>query len=135
MAAVLCNLQPGDNVISPPIAFTSTANAVVLRGAVPVFVDIRPDTLNLDEKLIEAAITGRTKAIMVVHYAGVGCEMDKFLGNCTQVQSSRHRGRGAAMYADFRDKPLGSFGEFAAFRFHETKNIVSGKAVRLSLTT
>ncbi len=127
MAAVLCNLQPGDEVIMPSYTFTSTANAVVLRGAVPVFLDIRPDTLNLDEKLIEAAITGRTKAIMVVHYAGVGCEMDVILEIARRYNLVVIEDAAQAMYADYRDKPLGSFGEFAAFSFHETKNIVSGE--------
>lgn len=127
MAAVLCNLQPGDEVIMPSYTFTSTANAVVLRGAIPVFVDIRPDTLNLDEKLIEGAITGRTKAIMVVHYAGVGCEMDAILEIAGKHGLVVIEDAAQAMYAEFRGKPLGSFGALAAFSFHETKNIVSGE--------
>lgn len=127
MAAILCDLQPGDEVIMPSYTFTSTANAVVLRGAVPVFVDIRPDTLNIDETLIENAITARSKAIMVVHYAGVGCEMDAILAIARKHNLVVIEDAAQAMYADFRGKPLGSFGELATFSFHETKNIVSGE--------
>jgi dTDP-4-amino-4,6-dideoxygalactose transaminase len=111
MAAILADLGPADEVIMPSFTFVSTANAVVLRGAVPVFVDIRPDTLNINEKLIEAAITARTRAIFVVHYAGVGCAKDAAQG----------------IMARYRGRPLGSFGQLAAVSFHETKNIISGE--------
>ena len=127
MAALLCDLDPGDEVIMPSFTFVSTANAVVLRGAVPVFVDIRPDSLNIDESLIEAAITPRTKAIIVVHYAGVACEMD------TVMEIARHHDlfviedAAQALRATYRGRPLGSFGDFAAISFHETKNFISGE--------
>lgn len=127
MAALLLDLEPGDEVIMPSYTFVSTANAFVLRGAVPVFVDIRADTLNLDESLIEAAITPRTRAICVVHYAGVACAMD-VIGDI----AARH---GLAVVEDaaqgigstWRGKPLGAIGTFGALSFHETKNIISGE--------
>jgi len=127
MAALLADLQPGDEVIMPSFTFVSTANAVVLRGATPVFVDIRPDTLNLDENQIEAAVTPRTKAVFVVHYAGVGCEMDAI----TRIAEA-HRlwvveDAAQAIMARYRGRPLGSFGRLTAFSFHETKNIISGE--------
>ena len=127
MAALLAELQPGDEVIMPSYTFTSTANAVVLRGAVPVFVDIRRDTLNIDENLIEQAITPRTKAIMVVHYAGVGCEMDAIVEMAKRHNLLLIEDAAQGLHAEYRKKPLGSFGDFAAFSFHETKNIVSGE--------
>lgn len=127
MAALLMQLAPGDEIIMPSYTFVSTANAFVLRGAVPVFVDIRPDTLNLDENLIEAAITPRTRAICVVHYAGVGCEMDTI-----SAIAARHRlivieDAAQAILSTYREKPLGSLGELGALSFHETKNIISGE--------
>jgi dTDP-4-amino-4,6-dideoxygalactose transaminase len=127
MAAVLCDLQPGDEVILPSFTFASSANAVVLRGAVPVFVDIRPDTLNLDERLVEAAITPRSRAVMPVHYAGVGCEMDA-IGDL----AARHgllvvEDAAQGVMARYRGRALGSIGHFGALSFHETKNIVSGE--------
>ncbi|MBV9191316.1 MAG: dTDP-4-amino-4,6-dideoxygalactose transaminase [Betaproteobacteria bacterium] len=127
MAAILAGIEPGDEVIMPSFTFVSTANAFVLRGGVPVFVDIREDTLNIDERLIEAAITPRTKAIVVVHYAGVACAMDA-IGDL-----ARRRGlvliedAAQALGAAYRGKPLGSFGELAAISFHETKNVISGE--------
>jgi dTDP-4-amino-4,6-dideoxygalactose transaminase len=127
MAAILADLGPADEVIMPSFTFVSTANAVVLRGAVPVFVDIRPDTLNINEKLIEAAITARTRAIFVVHYAGVGCAMDAI-----SAIAERHRlllveDAAQGIMARYRGRPLGSFGQLAAVSFHETKNIISGE--------
>jgi dTDP-4-amino-4,6-dideoxygalactose transaminase len=127
MAAMLFDLAPGDEVIMPSFTFVSTANAVVLRGATPVFVDIRPDTLNVDEKLIEEAITPRTKAIFVVHYAGVACEMDRIMAIAEQhgllVAEDAAQGFGSA----YRTRPVGSIGTLAAISFHETKNIISGE--------
>jgi dTDP-4-amino-4,6-dideoxygalactose transaminase len=127
MAALLCGLGPGDEVIMPSYTFVSTANAVALRGAVPVFIDIRGDTLNLDEALIEAAITERTKAIFVVHYAGVACEM-----NAIMAIAERHglfvvEDAAQALTSTYRGRPVGSFGHLTAFSFHETKNFISGE--------
>lgn len=127
MAALLAELQPGDEVIMPSYTFTSTANAIVLRGAVPVFIDIRRDTLNIDENLIEQAITPKTKAIMVVHYAGVGCEMDAIIKIVERHKLLLIEDAAQGLHAEYRGKPLGSFGDFGAFSFHETKNIVSGE--------
>ncbi|MEB3195569.1 MAG: dTDP-4-amino-4,6-dideoxygalactose transaminase [Candidatus Sericytochromatia bacterium] len=127
MCAILADLQPGDEVIMPSYTFVSTANAFVLRGAVPVFVDIRPDTLNLDENLIEAAITPRTRAIVVVHYAGVACQMDVIRDIADRHQLLLIEDAAQALHAFFQDKPLGSWGHLAAFSFHETKNIQAGE--------
>lgn len=127
MAALLCDLRPGDEVIMPSFTFVSTANAVALRGAVPVFVDIRPDTLNIDEKLIEAAITPRTRAICVVHYAGVACEMDAVMALARRRGLFVVEDAAQALCARYRGRPLGSFGDFAAVSFHETKNFISGE--------
>jgi len=127
MAALLLDIQPGDEVIMPSYTFVSTANAFVLRGGVPVFVDIRADTLNLDERLIEAAITPRTKAIVPVHYAGVACEMDAIL------EIARRRGlkvvedAAQGVMATYKGRALGSLGDLGAYSFHETKNVVSGE--------
>jgi dTDP-4-amino-4,6-dideoxygalactose transaminase len=127
MASLLVDLGPGDEVIMPSFTFVSTANAVVLRGARPIFVDIRPDTLNIDEQQIETAITARTKAIVVVHYAGVACEMDAVM------EIARRRGliviedAAHALMASYKGRPLGGFGHLATFSFHETKNLISGE--------
>jgi dTDP-4-amino-4,6-dideoxygalactose transaminase len=127
MAAMLCDFQPGDEVIVPSYTFVSTANAVVRAGARPVFVDIRPDTLNLDERAVEAAVTARTRAIFPVHYAGVGCEMDPIL------EIARKRGlmvvedAAQGVNAYYRDRALGSMGDLATFSFHETKNYICGE--------
>lgn len=127
MAALLCDLGPGDEVIMPSFTFVSTANAVALRGARPVFVDIRPDTLNLDETLIEAAITPRTRAIFVVHYAGVPCEMDP-IGAIARRHGLRVVEDAAqALGSTYRGRPAGALGDMAAFSFHETKNVLSGE--------
>ncbi len=127
MAAILADIQPGDEIIMPSFTFVSTANAFVLRGGVPVFVDIRPDTLNIDESKIESAITHRTKAIVAVHYAGVACEMDAIMeiagrNNLVVIEDAAQ-----ALMSNYKGKQLGSFGHFAALSFHETKNIISGE--------
>jgi dTDP-4-amino-4,6-dideoxygalactose transaminase len=127
MAALLADLGPGDEVIMPSFTFVSTANAVVLRGAVPVFVDVRADTLNLDEALLEAAITPRTRAICVVHYAGVGCAMDPILAIAAKHGLMVFEDAAQGICASYRDRPLGSFGVLSALSFHETKNITCGE--------
>lgn len=127
MAAILADIQPGDEVIMPSYTFVSTANAFVLRGAVPVFVDIRPDTLNIDESLIEAAITPKTRAIVVVHYAGVGCEMDAIMTIAEQHGLLVIEDAAQAVMARYRGRPLGSIGQMGTLSFHETKNIISGE--------
>lgn len=127
MAAILIDVQPGDEVIMPSYTFVSTANAFVLRGGVPVFVDIRPDTLNLDETKVERAITERTKAIVPVHYAGVGCEMEQILAIARAHQLWVIEDAAQGICATYNGKPLGSFGDLAALSFHETKNVISGE--------
>ncbi len=127
MTALLSGVAAGDEVIMPSFTFVSTANAFVLRGATPVFVDIRPDTLNIDESRIEAAITPRTKAIVVVHYAGVGCEMDAILEIAKRHRLLVIEDAAQGLMARYRGKALGSFGELATLSFHETKNIMSGE--------
>jgi dTDP-4-amino-4,6-dideoxygalactose transaminase len=127
MAAMLANLQPGDEVILPSYTFVSTANAFVLRGAVPVFVDIRPDTLNLDETLIEAAITEKTRAIVPVHYAGVACEMDAIMAIARKHGLLVIEDAAQGVMASYKGRPLGSIGHMSALSFHETKNIISGE--------
>ena len=127
MAALLLDIQPGDEVICPAFTFVSTVNAFVLRGARPVFVDIRPDTLNLDERALEAAITPRTRAILVVHYAGVGCDMDAITAIAAAhgipiVEDNAH-----GLFGHYKAKPLGSFGALATLSFHETKNVTCGE--------
>jgi len=127
MAALLLRIEPGDEVILPSFTFVSTANAFVLRGAKPVFIDIRPDTLNLDESRLESLITPRTKAIVVVHYAGVGCEMDAI-----QKLAARHgiavvEDNAHGLFGRYRGRMLGTFGELATLSFHETKNISCGE--------
>ncbi len=127
MSAMLLDLVPGDEVIMPSYTFVSTANAFVLRGAVPVFVDIRGDTLNLDEQLIEAAITPKTRAICVVHYAGVGCEMDAILQIAAKYNLAVIEDAAQGIEATYKGRPLGSIGALAALSFHETKNLISGE--------
>jgi dTDP-4-amino-4,6-dideoxygalactose transaminase len=127
MAAMLSQVQPGDEVIMPSFTFVSTANAFVLRGAVPVFVDIRDDTLNLDERLVEAAITPRTRAIVPVHYAGVGCEMDAILQIAARHGLLVIEDAAQGVMSRYRGRPLGAIGHLGAYSFHETKNISSGE--------
>nr|MCR5654663.1 dTDP-4-amino-4,6-dideoxygalactose transaminase [Lachnospiraceae bacterium] len=127
MAAILTNIQPGDEVIMPSYTFVSTADAFVMRGAKVVFVDIRPDTLNINEKLIEPAITPKTKAIVPVHYAGVGCAMDEILeiARLHNLYVIEDAAQGVRAY--YKGKALGSMGEFGCFSFHETKNYSMGE--------
>jgi dTDP-4-amino-4,6-dideoxygalactose transaminase len=127
MAALLLDIQPGDEVIMPSYTFVSTANAFVLRGGVPVFVDIRVDTLNLDERLIEAAITANTRAIVPVHYAGVGCEMDAIMDIAHRRDLKVVEDAAQGVMATYKDRALGSMGDLGAFSFHETKNLISGE--------
>jgi dTDP-4-amino-4,6-dideoxygalactose transaminase len=127
MAAHLLNVQPGDEVIMPSYTFTSTANAFVMKGAIPVFVDIRSDTLNLDETLVEAAITPRTKALVAVHYAGVSCEMDHLIAIANRYGLAVVEDAAQGMEASYRGRPLGSLGALGALSFHETKNVTSGE--------
>ncbi|MGH8675899.1 MAG: dTDP-4-amino-4,6-dideoxygalactose transaminase [Burkholderiales bacterium] len=127
MAAILAGIEPGDEVIMPSYTFVSTANAFVLRGGVPVFVDIRADTLNLDETLVEAAITARTRAIVPVHYAGVGCDMD----SCLDIAQRRNllviEDAAQGVLTAYKGRALGTLGHLGAFSFHETKNVISGE--------
>lgn len=127
MSALLLNIQPGDEVIVPSYTFVSTANAFVLRGAIPVFVDVRSDTLNIDESRIESAITDRTRAIVVVHYAGVGCEMDTILDIANRHGLPVVEDAAQAIMSTYKGHALGSLGQLSAFSFHETKNIISGE--------
>lgn len=127
MAAILADVGPGDEVIMPSFTFVSTANAFVLRGATPVFVDIRADTMNLDEQLVEAAITPRTRAIVAVHYAGVACDM-----NALKALADRHgllliEDAAQALGSTYHGRPLGAIGDLGALSFHETKNVISGE--------
>ena len=127
MAAILADIKPGDEVIMPSFTFVSTANAFVLRGGVPVFVDVRADTLNLDERQVEAAITQRTRAIVVVHYAGVACEMDTIMDIASRHGILVIEDAAQALLSTYRNRPLGSIGSLATLSFHETKNITSGE--------
>lgn len=127
MAALLADIREGDEVIMPAYTFVSTANAFVLRGAVPVFVDIRPDTMNLDENLIEAAITERTKAIAPVHYAGVSCEMDKIMELAAKYHLKVIEDAAQGILSTYKGKPLGTIGDYGAYSFHETKNYSMGE--------
>ncbi len=127
MAAILADIGPGDEVIMPSYTFVSTANAFVLRGGVPMFVDIRPDTLNIDETKIEAAITPRTKAIVPVHYAGVACEMDRIMDIARRHDLLVIEDAAQGLLSTYHGRPLGSIGHLGALSFHETKNIISGE--------
>ncbi|WP_374661029.1 dTDP-4-amino-4,6-dideoxygalactose transaminase [Inhella sp.] len=127
MAALLAELQPGDEVIMPSFTFVSTANAFALRGAVPVFVDVRPDTLNLDERLVEAAITPKTRAIVPVHYAGVPCEMDALMDIARRHGLLVIEDAAQGLGSSYKGRALGAIGDLAALSFHETKNIIAGE--------
>ena len=127
LAALLADIQPGDEVIMPAYTFVSTADAFVLRGAVPVFVDIRPDTMNIDENLIEAAITDKTKAIVPVHYAGVSCEMDKIMEIAEKYHLIVIEDAAQGIMSNYKGKALGTIGDFGCFSFHETKNFSMGE--------
>ncbi|MBP5107452.1 dTDP-4-amino-4,6-dideoxygalactose transaminase [Pseudomonas protegens] len=126
MSALLIDIQPGDEVIMPSYTFVSTANAFALRGAKIIFVDIRPDTMNIDETLIEAAISKNTKAIVPVHYAGVACEMDKIMGIANHYGLYVIEDAAQGMTSFYKGRPLGTIGHMAAYSFHETKNYTSG---------
>jgi dTDP-4-amino-4,6-dideoxygalactose transaminase len=127
MTALILDIEPGDEVIMPSYTFVSTANAFVLRGAKIVFVDIREDTLNLDETMIEKAITDKTKAIVAVHYAGVSCEMDTINQIAKKHGLTVIEDAAQGILATYKGRPLGSIGDFAAYSFHETKNVISGE--------
>lgn len=127
MAALLLDIVPGDEIIMPSYTFVSTANAFVLRGGIPVFVDIREDTLNLDERQVEAAITSRTRAIVPVHYASVACEMDAIMEIARQHGLAVVEDAAQAVGATYKGRALGSIGTLGAYSFHETKNIIAGE--------
>ncbi len=127
LAAILAGILPDDEIIMPSYTFVSTANAFVLRGAKPVFVDIRPDTMNMDENLIEAAITEKTRAIVPVHYAGVGCEMDKIMELAKKYHLIVIEDAAQGIMSTYKGKALGTFGEYGCFSFHETKNFSMGE--------
>jgi dTDP-4-amino-4,6-dideoxygalactose transaminase len=133
MAAMLAGVGPGDEVIMPSYTFVSTANAFVLRGAIPVFVDIREDTLNLDETLVEAAITSRARAIVPVHYAGVACEMDALLAIAERHGLLIIEDAAQALMSSYRGRPLGALGHLGTYSFHETKNVVAGEGGSLQI--
>ena len=127
MSAILLDIQPGDEFIVPSYTFVTTVNAFVLRGAQPIFIDIRPDTLNMDENLLEGKITTQTKAIIPVHYAGVGCEMDKIMDVAGRYGIRVVEDNAHSLFGKYKGKHLGSFGCMAAQSFHETKNFTSGE--------
>ena len=133
MTAVLAEISPGDEIIMPSFTFVSTANAFVLRGGVPVFVDIRPDTLNIDEKLIEDAITSRTKAIVVVHYAGVGCEMEVITDIAQRHGLIVIEDAAQGLLSTYKGRQLGAIGDMGCYSFHETKNVMCGEGGALLL--
>jgi dTDP-4-amino-4,6-dideoxygalactose transaminase len=127
MAALLCDLEPGDEVILPSYTFVSTANSVVLRGAKPVFVDIRADTLNIDERLIEAAVTSRTRAIFPVHYAGIACDMDEIMAIAARHNLLVVEDAAQGVFAKYKEQWLGTIGDMGCYSFHETKNFSCGE--------
>ncbi len=133
MTAILLDITAGDEIIMPSYTFVSTANAFVLRGGVPVFVDVRPDTFNLDEKKLEEAITPRTRAIVVVHYAGVACDMDRICAIAKARGIAVVEDAAQGILASYRGRPLGSLGTMAALSFHETKNVIAGEGGALLL--
>lgn len=135
MAAILADIQPGDEVIMPSYTFVSTANAFVLRGGVPVFVDIRADTLNINEALIEDAITPRTKAIVPVHYAGIACEMDVIMNIAQRYNLIVIEDAAQGIMSTYKGRALGSIGHLGCFSFHETKNIISGEGGALLINS
>jgi dTDP-4-amino-4,6-dideoxygalactose transaminase len=127
MAALLLDIKPGDEILIPAFTFVSTVNAFILRGAKPVFVDVRPDTLNIDEAQIEGKVTERTKAIVPVHYAGVGCEMDSIMSTADRYGISVVEDNAHGLFSRYRGRYLGTFGQMAAQSFHETKNFTCGE--------
>ncbi len=135
MAAILADIQPGDEVIMPSFTFVSTANSIVLRGGVPVFVDVRPDTLNIDENLIGQAITARTRAILPVHYAGVSCAMEAIMDIAQHHDLLVIEDAAQALLSVYQNKPVGSWGNMACLSFHETKNVISGEGGALLINS
>lgn len=127
MSAILADIKPGDEVILPAYTFVSTADAFVMRGATPVFVDIRPDTMNIDEKLIEDAITDKTRAIAPVHYAGVACEMDTIMDIAKRHNLIVIEDAAQGVMSEYKGKPLGTIGDYGCYSFHETKNYSMGE--------
>ena len=127
MAAILCDIKEGDEVIMPSYTFVSTANAFVLRGGIPVFVDINPETLNIDESLIPHAVSEKTKAIVPVHYGGVGCNMTEIAGICERKNLFLVEDAAQGICARYESQPLGSFGDLSTVSFHETKNVICGE--------
>lgn len=127
MAALLLDIKPGDEIIMPSYTFVSTANAFVLRGGIPVFIDIREDTLNLNEKLIESAITSRTRAIVAVHYAGVSCDMDYIIDVAKKYDLRIIEDAAQGIMAKYKGRTLGGIGDMGTYSFHETKNVISGE--------
>ena len=135
IAAILCDVKPGDEVIVPSFTFTSTVNAFVLRGATPIFCDVRPDTMNIDEEQIEGLITSKTKAIVPVHYAGVACEMDKIIQLAKKYNLYLIEDNAQGIFGKYKGKYLGTFGDFSALSFHETKNINCGEGGALFMNS
>src|SRR2546425_916805 len=133
MSALLLDVKPGDEVIVPSFTFVSSINAYVLRGAKPVFADIRADTMNIDEKQLESLITPRTKAIVVVHYAGVGCEMDSIMATANRHGVAVVEDNAHGLFAKYRGRFLGTFGRLATLSFHETKNFTCGSHFTCSI--
>jgi len=127
MSAILADIKPGDEIIMPSYTFVSTASSFVLRGGVPVFIDIRPDTLNINENMIQAALTARTRAILPVHYAGISCEMDIIMDIAGRHNLFVIEDAAQGIMSTYKGRPLGSIGHFGACSFHETKNIISGE--------
>lgn len=127
MAALLCDIKPGDEVIMPSYTFVSTADAFVMRGGIPVFVDIRPDTMNINEELIEEAITEKTKAIVPVHYAGVGCEMDRIMEIAQKYHLYVIEDAAQGVMSTYKGHALGTIGDYGCYSFHETKNYSMGE--------
>src|SRR6267154_5342573 len=127
MAALLLEIKPGDEVIVPSFTFVSTVNAFVLRGATPIFIDIRPDTLNLDERQLRGALSPKTKAVVVVHYAGIGCKMDDILADTTRAGVPVVEDNAHGLFGAYNGRPLGSFGALATLSFHDTKNVTCGE--------
>ncbi|MDB2476132.1 dTDP-4-amino-4,6-dideoxygalactose transaminase [Paracoccaceae bacterium] len=134
MAAILCDLQSGDEIIMPSFTFVSTANSVVLRGAIPVFVDIEPNTLNIDPAAVEKAISSKTKAIFVVHYAGIPADMDRLVEISKKHDLFLVEDAAQAIGSTYKGKPVGSLGDIGAFSFHETKNIISGEGGAITIS-
>jgi dTDP-4-amino-4,6-dideoxygalactose transaminase len=133
MCALLLRLEPGDEVIVPSFSFVSTVNAFVLRGATPVFADVRPDTLNIDERILDSLITPRTRAIVVLHYAGVGCELDAIVTMASRHGVALVEDNAHGLFARYRGQPLGSFGALSTLSFHETKNLTCGEGGALQI--